>query len=508
MATAIRETERKYAMPPGTPLPDLRGLPDVAAQSDAEEVKLEAVYYDTVSLDLLRAGITLRRRTGGSDAGWHLKIPLGGDSRTELRLPPGGDRPPEEFTRLLTARLRGRPVRPVATITTRRRVTTLADEQGEALAEVAVDQIIAERPGRTATLTRWDEVEVELAQGAEDRTRLLKAADRGLRRAGLIRAGRRTKLEEALADALPEPRKAREPSPKSSAGEVLTAYLRRQFEELRTQDLRVRRDEPDSVHQMRVAARRMRAILQEYGRLFQAGPTDRLIGELRWLGSRLGAPRDDEVISELLLTQLDEVPTESVMGLVQARIAGHYAGRLATTTKDMGDALESDRYLELLDALEAFIEHPPTVAAADKRAADVLPGLLNRSRRRVNRRMRRAVAAPSGIGRDGALHDTRKAAKRARYAAEALSPVHGKKARKAAKSFKKVQSALGDHHDAVIAAGELRHLAIRAHGDGESTFTYGLLHERQGRRAERFEERARRAWKRSRKGGRTAWMRG
>jgi CHAD domain-containing protein len=489
-------------------MPDLRGLPDVASQTDSGQVELAATYHDTAGFDLLRAGITLRRRTGGSDAGWHLKIPVGPDSRTELRLPLGDERPPDEFTRLLTARLLGRPLRPVATITTTRHVTTLADKQGEPLAEVAFDRVIAESSGRTASLTRWDEVEVELADRAEDRTHLLKAADRSLRHAGLSRARRRTKLEEALAQSLPEPPPEVELTSKSSGREVLAAYLRAQFEELRTQDLRVRRDEPDSVHQMRVAARRMRGALQEYGRLLRPGKADRVISELRWLGRELGGPRDVEVLCELLLSQLDEVPGESVLGLVQARIAGHYSSVQASGTTDLRAALDSVRYVELLTTLESFVELPPTSAQASRRATDVMPALLNRSRRRVNRRMRRALAAPPGTKRDNALHEARKSAKRARYAAEVVSPVSGKKARKTAKSFKRLQSALGDHHDAVVAAGELRQLALRAYADGENAFTYGLLFERQAGRAAEFEKRGRHAWQQSRRSKRTAWMRG
>src|SRR5260370_36785404 len=87
MATQITETERKYDAPPGAALPELADLPGVAAESDPEEQTLKADYYDTDDLRLIRNGITPRRRTGGSDAGWHLKLPPGGASRSEVRLP-------------------------------------------------------------------------------------------------------------------------------------------------------------------------------------------------------------------------------------------------------------------------------------------------------------------------------------------------------------------------------------------------------------------------------------
>ncbi len=85
MATEIREIERKYDAPPGAKLPDLSDLPEVAAESAPDEQTLEAEYYDTDDLRLIRTGITLRRRQGGGNAGWHLKLPLGGYSRREIR---------------------------------------------------------------------------------------------------------------------------------------------------------------------------------------------------------------------------------------------------------------------------------------------------------------------------------------------------------------------------------------------------------------------------------------
>src|SRR6516165_7504414 len=114
MAIEIIETERKYEAPQEAALPDLAGLPDVAGESDPEEQTLRAQYYDTDDLRLLRHGITLRRRTGGSDAGWHLKLPLGGDSHTEIRQPPGRSRQvPAELAGLVRAFTRDAELRPV-----------------------------------------------------------------------------------------------------------------------------------------------------------------------------------------------------------------------------------------------------------------------------------------------------------------------------------------------------------------------------------------------------------
>ena len=98
--------------PPGQRLPRLDGLPQVAGISGPDEEDLEAEYYDTDDLRLIRAGITLRRRRGGDDAGWHLKLPAGADTRREIRLPLGqtGRPVPGELAGLVRAYTRGEPL--------------------------------------------------------------------------------------------------------------------------------------------------------------------------------------------------------------------------------------------------------------------------------------------------------------------------------------------------------------------------------------------------------------
>jgi len=144
MATEILETERKYEAEPGTRLPPLDGLPQVAQVSGPEDEALVAEYYDTDGLRLLKAGVTLRRREGGADEGWHLKLPAetaDAGTRTEIQLPAdrSGDPVPDELARLVRVYTRGAPLRPVARVETRRRRTTLLDTAGASLAEVLAD---------------------------------------------------------------------------------------------------------------------------------------------------------------------------------------------------------------------------------------------------------------------------------------------------------------------------------------------------------------------------------
>jgi CHAD domain-containing protein len=161
------------------------------------------------------------------------------------------------------------------------------------------------------------------------------------------------------------------------------------------------------------------------------------------------------------------------------------------------EALDSPRYLAILDDLDRLLDDPPLTAAADGPAGRVLVQATQREYRRTRRRMHRARRAPDGPAREVALHETRKAAKRARYAAEAAQPVFGRKARRFARHMKAVQSALGDHHDAVNAAAVAREVGVRAHLAGENAFSFGLLLERTHRDAVEYEDRARQAWKRA-----------
>ncbi|NEC95354.1 CHAD domain-containing protein, partial [Streptomyces albidoflavus] len=131
----------------------------------------------------------------------------------------------------------------------------------------------------------------------------------------------------------------------------------------------------------------------------------------------------------------------------------------------------------------------------------VLPAALARDHRRLAARLDHALALPPGPGRDHALHQARKAAKRARYAAEAASPALGKPAKRHRKRVKAVQQLLGVHQDSVVAREALRQLAVEAHGAGESAFTWGLLYGTEQSRAEAAERELPEVWEKVREEG-------
>ena len=294
----------------------------------------------------------------------------------------------------------------------------------------------------------------------------------------------------------------------SPAGEVLLAYLDAQAARLSALDLAVRRDKPDAVHQMRVTVRRLRSALQAFTPIVSKEGTEHLRAELRWLGGVLGAARDEEVLADHLHAGLKAVPTELVLGPAQARITAHFAPLEASSRKAVLDALDSKRYQALRAELGRLLDSPPLTPGADDPAGKALPAAVGRAYRRTRRRMRRAGHAPAGQARDVALHETRKAAKRARYAAEAAGPALGKKTGRKARRFttdmKHVQSALGAHQDAVIAQATARDIGVQAHLAGENAFSFGLLHQRAHYQAVACEDQAHHAWRRARRQSR--WL--
>jgi CHAD domain-containing protein len=279
----------------------------------------------------------------------------------------------------------------------------------------------------------------------------------------------------------------------SSAGQVVLAYLRDQAAALDSLAPRVRRDEPDTVHQMRVATRRMRSTLRSFRRVI--GPAGHLDEELRWLAGVLGEARDAEVPADHLESVLATVPVEELIGPVRARIKIHFAPAAAQARQAVIEALDSARYRSLRDEVGKLVAGPLPRARAGRPAGDVLPHEVRRAYRATARRMDRARRAEPGPARDTALHQARKAAKRARYAGELAQPAAGRKAGRFTGQVKAVQSLLGDHHDTVIARQQERGLGIEAHLSGENAFTYGLLYERESEAADKLRAQAFKAWK-------------
>ena len=177
------EIERKFDVDDGFMLPDLSG-PGPVTVAPAEVWQLSATYFDTRDLRLAAAHITLRRRTGGTDAGWHIKLPVDADTRRERHFPlgPAAVAGPVSVPGPVAAEVagwtQGAPLGPVARLETTRTVRRLASPDGQILAEVADDQVTGSRPDPAGPGWRpsdaWRELEVELVGG--DRGLLARVA--------------------------------------------------------------------------------------------------------------------------------------------------------------------------------------------------------------------------------------------------------------------------------------------------------------------------------------------
>ncbi|GAA1808481.1 CYTH and CHAD domain-containing protein [Planosporangium flavigriseum] len=485
------EVERKYEVPVDFAVPDLTGLRGVTVVDEPVEHRLDAIYYDTPGLRLAAHGVTLRRRSGGHDAGWHLKRPVRNGDRTETQVPldgHAGEIPPAVLDEV-RALSRGEPLAPVARVRTRRLERPLRAADGTVFALLADDVVSSETMGEQALVQQWRELEVELVDGPR---RVLDAVDEVLRAAGARPARVASKLARALADRYPDGRR------RSGNDQVLNAYLGKQRDAIVSNDPGVRRGDPDAVHAMRVATRRLRGTLRTFRPLLDADRAEPLREELKWLGQVLGEVRDGDVMAVRLDRAVRAEPVELVVGPVVAHIHGRLASRTAEARVRLIEALDSPRYAALLNALDDVVAAEPRVPATGKR----LRRFARKALRRADERLDRAVGGgrndAAGDGRNDAhLHDARKAYKRARYAAEAIAPLAGKPARRLTKRLTALQDVLGAHQDTITTGELLREYGMRAHLDGANAFTYGLLHARQHdadlRRLERLCEVRRRA---------------
>ncbi|MCK6211830.1 CYTH and CHAD domain-containing protein [Georgenia sp. EYE_87] len=465
------EVERKFAVPE-----DFR-LSDVAFPQDLREdgtLNLESTYVDTPDLRLAAHGVTLRRRTGGTDDGWHLKLP-GPDGRLEVHEPPGpeGVDPPESLRRLVAVHVRDEPLVPVARLRTTRAVHRLRADGGPVLAEVVEDDVTAESLGDDVTVSTWREVEVELVDGGPG---LLDEAAAALVAAGATDPPAPSKLARALGDRLPRPEPRPRPAGRGDpAGDVVRAYVVEQVAALKEADPGVRRDAEDAVHQMRVASRRLRSALKTFRPVLDRARTDVVRGELRWLAHALGDARDTEVLRARLREMLDRDGHEPDRDAAAARVDTELGTRYDRAHREVLSDLDSPRYFRLLDELDALVAAPPLTEAAGRPAREVLPRTARKAYRELRRLHHRAREAESAEEHETLLHEVRKAAKRARYAGEALRPAFGRDAKRFAAAMEEVQEVLGEHRDSVIAGQTVTGLAAQARDDGEDTFELGRL---------------------------------
>ena len=216
------EIEQKFDVDPDFKLPDFAGVNARLGEGAGEVTAaapvlhlLSATYFDTADGRLVAGKITLRRRIGGTDEGWHLKLPgeprppadaqlpAGVSSRVEVHAPldtgtgddsAGPSAVPERLAARVAKVTGGLPLNPIATLDTERTVVTLNGHDGRPLAEIADDAVTARRVPSGEPL-RWREIEVEVPTSAPD---LQRAAANLLFAAGARPAGHGSKLARLL----------------------------------------------------------------------------------------------------------------------------------------------------------------------------------------------------------------------------------------------------------------------------------------------------------------------
>ncbi|MFK0280101.1 CHAD domain-containing protein [Streptomyces sp. NPDC090499] len=492
MADTKREIERKYESE-DSGLPDLTGVAGVANVVDKGTADLDATYHDTSDLRLASAKVTLRRRSGGGDAGWHLKLPVAPGVRDEIHAPLS-DTLPDELAALARSRVREGQLVPVIRLRTTRDIRHLVDADGALLAEVSVDRVRADRLFGGDGKAEWTEIEVELADGGDPA--FLDKVEKRLGKAGVRPSKSPSKLSRALAETKGgKPRPPRTgPATPVTAGDHVMAYVRAQRDAIVELDPAVRLDTEEGVHDMRVATRRLRSTFRTFGKVLDRQVTDPIADELKWLAGELGVGRDQEVLAERLMSALADVPPALVHGPVHDRVHQWAEASERGSRSRLLGVLDSKRYLALLDTLDALAADPPLLKAAAGDPEQVLTKAVHKDFAKVTDLIETAMAQPPGHDRDLGLHEARKKAKRTRYAAEAARPALGKPAKTLLKSMKALQTLLGEHQDSVMVRETLRELSAVAHAAGESTFTYGLLYGREEQRAAAVEAEAPGAW--------------
>lgn len=488
MTEEFRETEFKFRVEPDFVLPDLTTL---GFRVDIQPaLTLDADYYDTERTTLLRWGVTLRRRSGGADDGWHAKVPvLGADhtTRDEIRVSAMGESVPTELVQILTPLLRGQDVVHRAHVMTRRTPYLISSSAHEALVELVDDHVDVSGAGTHST---FRELELELVADSPAARAAVTLIGDHLRQVGAAPSSV-SKAASALGDLGPaDVPEFPTVGPDGLAVDALRSVLARHVRHLVMADVAVRRDLPDSVHQMRVAARRLRSTFSTYRALLDSDAVAPVREDLSWLARELGAVRDTEVIYALLTELGSELGEEEDRQAARDAVDRWYEKRMPAARASVMAALRTDRHDQLLDDVIAFVTEPPVTDDAFRPVEEVLLPRVRRTWRRLAHRVDALdVAAP-----DEQWHEVRILAKKARYAAEGLSPVMGKHMRTCAGALAEVTDLLGTHQDAHVARTVLRTLATGSDTSAQEAFALGMMSQHEAERQQDFRQEFGRLW--------------
>ena len=450
-----RERERKLTVAPNFRLPQLPGTPLPRRQ-------LISTYYDTTAYDLAHARITLRHRVERGKKAWQLKIPLG-DDRQEIEVPDDKPDPPASLRDLLIVHLGHRPLMPIRTLRVWRTGVLVRDRR-RPVAEVVLDNVTVVKDGRV--IQRFRELEIEQRQGDEASRRTL---ERQMREAGASDHDGQPKLFRALS--LPAPTPAAQPDPKAPIVDHLKWALAQHVGWLLAHDPGTRLGtEPESLHQMRVGTRRLRAILRTARPILLPTWVTTLEQELTWLSELLGPARDLDVQIAHFTEESAELDARDRKPL--APFISHLRTQREAVQQMVVSELTGVRYVELIRRLQQAAQDPAVVES---------PLTVRDLARQEFKKFRKAISRLTPSPSDTALHKIRIKAKRARYAAELARSSVGKPASRFIKSARAVQDLLGLHQDAIQAERHVRQF-LKYSTSVRAGFVAGRMVERQRQR--------------------------
>ncbi|GJL69204.1 MAG: hypothetical protein NPIRA06_18390 [Nitrospirales bacterium] len=469
------EEEKKFRIPPGFQFPPDMGEP-------IPPRVFTSTYFDSEHHRLGQLGLTLRKRVKQAHGVWQLKIPSG-DNRLELEIASGSRSIPWEFQNLLRSFFRKQEAVQIGKLRTRRKGVRIRKD-GQVIAEVVQDSVALIRDKRI--VHSFQEVEVELQGGTDTQLNPVRKI--------LLHAGAEEKpLQPKIFQALQLPYPLTVEFSDSSAPP--TAHIR---ERLHSQYLQMLQNDPgtrlgrdsEALHHMRVATRRMRAIIRAVSSFLAPEWTEQVRQELGWVGSLLGEVRDWDVLLESFRQNFHDFSSSEQRSF--QTILKNFEDQRSVARAKLLEGLGSDRYLNLLNHFEnsliqlPFQPTPFTLTELAKKAFQKIQDIANTS---------------NSLFGKSELHHTRRLLKRARYAIELAEPLFGKRAKRFLQQAKVVQDLLGLHQDAVVA--EQRLLAFKNHSRGTGiAYVTGLMVERLRNQQSQVYQQIPKQWQKLEKRGR------
>ncbi|GJL59386.1 MAG: hypothetical protein NPIRA03_22430 [Nitrospirales bacterium] len=468
------EYEIKFRIPSGFQIPTDIGEPIPTRV-------FTSTYFDSEHHRLGQLGLTLRKRVEHAHGVWQLKIPSG-DVRLELNIDSGSRSIPWEFQDLLTAFLRKQEAIQLGKLRTKRKGVRIR-EDSQIIAEVVQDSVALIKNKKV--VHSFQELEVELQEGTAAQ---LKPIRRILLHAGAEEKPLQPKIFQALQ--LPYPLIPEFSGPSAPPTEHIRERLHSQFFQMLQHDpgTRLGRDS-EALHRMRVATRRMRAIVRAARGFFTPEWTGHIRQELGWVGSLLGEVRDWDVLLISLRQNFQDLSIHEQRAFQS--ILKKFEDQRSMARAQLLEGLRSDRYLHLLTHFEdslsrlPFQPSPLTISDLAKKAFHKVQDFVN---------------ASNSLFPKADLHRTRILLKRARYAIELAEPLFGKRGKRFLEQAKYTQDLLGHHQDAVVA--EQRLLAIKQHSRGTGiAYVTGLMVERLRNQQAQVYQQISKQWKKLQKQG-------